>query len=173
MEKNSLQIANPDRGKFRSFLLGALKKFAAKQWRAESTKKRGGTNDLMSIDYRDAENRYLCEPQDDLTAEKSFERKWAIALLDSAMEKLAAEQAAAGKTETFDSLNMHLGGDKNRVLYRELSESLNTSEGAIKVAVHRLRRRYRELLRSAIADTVADPDDIDEELQALFAALRR
>lgn len=171
LEKNSLQIAHPERGRFRSFLLGALKNFAAKQWRTASTKKRGGVNTPLSIDYRDAEARYLCEPQDDLTAERIFERKWAITLLNTAMAKLTAEQETAGKMTRFASLKNYLGGDKNRVPYRELSESLNMSEGAIKVAIHRLRRRYRELLRNEIADTVADPNDIDEELRSLFAAL--
>lgn len=173
LEKNSLQIAGPERGKFRSFLLGALKNFAAKQWRTASTKKRGGGETPLSIDYRDAEDRYLCEPQDDLTAEKLFERKWAMTLLHTAMAKLAGEQETAGKTSRFDSLKMYLGGDKNRVPYYELAESLTMSEGAVKVAIHRLRRRYRELLRNEIADTVVDSNDIDEELQSLFAALSR
>ncbi|QEG41597.1 RNA polymerase sigma factor [Roseimaritima ulvae] len=173
LETNGLQVAQPERGKFRAFLLGTLKNFAAKQWRSASTKKRGGEYRLLSIDYRVAEGRYLCEPQDDLTAEKIFERKWAMTVLHTAMAKLAAEQETAGKTPRFNGLKMYLGGDKTRVPYRELSQSLNMSEGAIKVAIHRLRTRYRELLRDEIADTVADPNDVDDELRSLFAALSR
>ena len=171
LEKNGLAIANPDRGKFRSFLLGALKNFAAKQYRAETTQKRGGSTPHLSLDYSDGEKRYRCEPEDELTPDKIFERKWAITLLESVMTKLSAEQVAADKKERFEVLKMYLGGDKNRVPYAELGGRLNISAGAVKVAVHRLRKRYRELLRSEIADTVTDPDCIDEELQALFVAL--
>lgn len=173
LEKNGLAIADPDRGKFRSFLLSALKNFAAKQWRAETTQKRGGSIPHLSLDYSDGEKRYLCEPEDSLTPDKIFERKWAITILDSAMAKLADEQVAADKKNRFDLLKMYLGGDKNRVPYADLADRLNISAGAVKVAVHRLRSRYRELLRNEIADTVADPNNIDEELQDLFVALGR
>lgn len=171
LETKGLAVADPERGKFRSFLLSALKNFSAKQWRAETTQKRGGTKPHLSIDYVGAEKRYACEPEDRLTPDKIFERKWALAILDAAMEKLNAEQIAAGRQDRFDVLKMYLGGDKNCVPYRELAERLEITVGAVKVAVHRLRKRYRELLRCEIVETVTAPNNIDEELQSLFTAL--
>jgi RNA polymerase sigma-70 factor (ECF subfamily) len=173
LEKSRMRVANPQRGKFRSFLLTSLKNFLAKQWRAESAQKRGGANTPLSLDFHVAESRYSREPEHDLTAERIYERQWALTLLEGALAKLSDEQAAAGKGTLFDSLKMYLGGDKNRVPYRQIAASLNMTDGAVKVAVHRLRRRYRELLLSEIADTVADSDDVDDELRALFAAVGR
>jgi len=173
LEKNSVRVADPQRGKFRSFLLTALKNFLAKQWRAKSAQKRGGAKTPLSLDFQGAETRYSRDPGHNLTADKIYERQWALTLLESTLTKLSVEQATAGKSKLFDRLKMYLGGDKNRVPYREIAQNFNMTDGAVKVAVHRLRRRYRELLRSEIADTVADPNDIDNELCALFAAVGR
>jgi RNA polymerase sigma factor (sigma-70 family) len=173
LAKNRLSIADPRRGKFRSFLLTALKNFLAKQWRAEHAQKRGGTETLLPLDFLMAETRYSREPGHELTAEKIYERRWALTLLECVLARLASEQTAAGKSLLFDSLKTYLGGDQNGVPYREIADRIKMTEGAVKVAVHRLRRRYRELLHGEIADTVTDPEDIDDELRALFAAVAR
>lgn len=171
LESEGLRVVDPKRGKFRSFLLTALKNFSAKQWRTESTQKRGGSSVILSLDYHEAEGRYFCEPEDERTPETIFEHKWAIAILESAMKKLSDEQRSAGKQARFDLLKMHLGGDSEQVPYRELASTLGISEGAIKVAVHRLRARYGQILRDEISQTVSNPGDLDNELRAIFDAV--
>lgn len=173
LEKGRLRAADPRRGKFRTFLLAAMKNFLANQWRAASAQKRGGAKGPLSLDFDDVERRYSREPGHNLTAEKIYDRRWAMALLEGVLGTLAREQAAAGKGDLFEGLKGFLGGDKNRVPYREIADRLAVTEGAVKVAVHRLRRRYRELLRSAIANTVSSPDEVEDELRALFAVVGR
>jgi RNA polymerase sigma-70 factor (ECF subfamily) len=171
LEKNDLAAADPERGRFRSFLLASLKHFLANEWDRARAEKRGGGRAALSIDFGTAEERYRAEPTHDLTPEKIFERRWALVLLENVLARLHDESAQAGKADSFDRLKGFLTGEQSAGTYGQLAAELNMSEGAVKVAVHRLRRRYRELLRAEIEETVADPDEIDQEIRALFSAL--
>ena len=173
LEKESLRVANRERGKFRSFLLGSLDHFLAKEWRRAGAQKRGGGHVLLSLDIEDAERRYCLEPSHDLTAEKAFERRWALNLLEETLSKLRDEYGRGDKLKLFEHLKPYLGGDKGTVPYRQIAAELGMTEGAVKVAVHRLRRRCRDLLRAEIAQTVAGPEEVDEELRDLFNAVAR
>ena len=171
LEKDSLRVADPRRGKFRSFLLASLKHFLGNQWRDARAKKRGGRQVPISLDLGAGETRYGLEPSHELTAEKIYERHWAMTMLQRVLSKLRDEFSARGKLELFEHLKTHLVMRKSNVPYRELASALEMTEGAVKVAIHRLRRRCRDLLREEIAQTVAEPEDIDEELRDLFAAI--
>jgi len=161
----------PGKGKFRSFLLVALKRFLANEWDRARRLKRGGGQVIISLDEVDTESRYLAEPVDDLTPEKLFDRRWALTLLDQVMARLEAEAGAAGKSRLFAELIVFLNDYSDRGAYAQIARRLGLSEGALRVAVHRLRQRYRELLREEIAHTVASPEDIDEEIRQVFACL--
>lgn len=171
LEKHSFSVADPARGRFRSFLLTALKHFLAKQWREMGAQKRGGNQPLLSINYQDAEERYVHEPEHQLTAERIYERKWAITLLEITMRKLSDEYAMAGKSAIFDGIKCQLSGETPAPSIREIAEVLQMTEGAVKVAIHRLRHRYGDLLRSEIADTVVRSAEVDDELRSLFNLL--
>jgi RNA polymerase sigma-70 factor (ECF subfamily) len=119
----------------------------------------------------DAEGRYRAEPADDLTPERLFDRAWALSLLNAVVDRLRRESSAGGKAETFEALKVVLTDDPRTVRYADLARTLGTSEGAVQVAVHRLRKRFREVLRDAIAATLDDPSETDDEIRALFAAL--
>jgi len=170
--RNYLSVADRNRGKFRSFLLGCLEHFLAREWTRAHAQKRGGGQLLFSLDEMDAENRYLREPAHELTAEKIFDRRWATTLLGQAMARLREECLASQKRDLFEKAQNYLSGEKGEASYADLAASLDMSEGAIKVAVHRLRQRYGELVRAEIAQTVATPEEIDEELHHLYAVLR-
>lgn len=171
LEKNYLAAVNRDKGRFRSFLLAALKHFLANEWDKARALKRGGGQEIIHLDAHDAETRYSLEPKELLSADKIYERRWAMLLLDRVLNRLREEQVAAGKGEQFDLLKTCLLGERSSVPYLELAGQLRMTEGNVKVTVHRLRQRYRELLRAEIAETVASPADVDEELRQLFAAL--
>src|SRR5262245_18159087 len=172
LARNYLNVADRNKGKFRSFLLGALEHFLAREWTKARAQKRGGGKAVFSLDEMDAENRYLLEPADQLTADKIFDRRWATTLLDQAMTRLREECAASGKADLFEKTQNHLSGEKGEASYADVAAALNMTEGALKVAVHRLRQRYGELVRAEIAQTVAKPEDLEEELRYLFAVLR-
>lgn len=172
LEKDYLQAADPHRGRFRSFLLTSFKHFLSKERDRAHAQKRGGGQSLLSLDFQAGERRYTLEPVDHATPEAIFERRWALTLLDQVLGRLKQEFAGAGKGAQFELLKSALTGDGTTALYSELGEQLGISEQAVKVAVHRLRRRYRELLRAEIAQTVTTADEVDEELRALFAAVR-
>ncbi len=169
---NYLGAADRQKGKFRSFLLGTLEHFLAKEWRRAHAEKRGGGRAAFSLDERDAENRYLREPAHELTPPKTFDRRWATTLLAQAMARLREECRASKKGELFDCVQALLSGDSAGASYAEMGRSLNMTEGALKVAVHRLRQRFGELVRAEIARTVSGPAEVDQELQYLLAALR-
>jgi RNA polymerase sigma factor (sigma-70 family) len=176
-EKNDLRLADPQRGRFRSFLLAAMNHFLANEWRNARAAKRGGGAAVLSLDLSSAETRFgreaaAVEPSHEMTAEKAFERQWALTLIGQAMAKLRAEYAAAGpaKERLFEALSPVLGGE-GEASYAHTGEKLGMSEGAVKVAAHRLRKRCRELLRDEVAQTVADPAEVDEELRHLLAAV--
>lgn len=171
LEKNDLAYATQERGKFRSFLLASMKHFLANEWDRGRAQKRGGSQTLISIDLEYAEGRYGFEPSHELTAEMIFERRWALVLLEQVLSRLQEESAQVGKSELFERLKPLLTGDRSVASYSKLAADLKTTEGALKVAIHRLRRRYRELLRAEIGQTVADPQQIDEEIGELFKAI--
>jgi RNA polymerase sigma-70 factor (ECF subfamily) len=169
LETNDLADADRTRGRFRTFLLTACQHFLANRHDYETAKKRGGGVTLLPIDFGLGEERFAREPADPHTAEADFERRWALTLLDQTLKELRAEYAESGKGPLFDSLKGTLTGDGPA--YRDLAARLGLSEGAVKVAVHRLKQRYRDKLRAVIAETVDKPEDVDEEIRDLFAAL--
>ncbi len=173
LAKDALAHVSRNKGKFRSFLLASLKHFLANQWDRSQALKRGGGRAILSLDTRAAETRYGLEPTHDLTPEKIYDRQWAMTLLNQVLQQLQAEFAALGEQNVFDELKGVFGAADPQEGYARIGTRLNMSEGAAKVAVHRLRRRYRKLLRERIAQTVAGPDEIDEEIRQLFSAFER
>jgi RNA polymerase sigma factor (sigma-70 family) len=171
LEKKDLEDADRAKGKFRSFLLIALKRFLANEWDRVNRLKRGGGRQIVSLDEQKTEDRYLAQAVDEMTPEKAFERQWAFTLLDQVVARLKAEFSAAGKAKLFSELKTVVSGQGSDETYGEIGDRLGMSEGAVKVAIHRLRHRYRELLREEIAHTIETPEAIDEEIRLLFAAL--
>lgn len=171
LERGSLGRASPERGKFRSFLLSSLNYFLADERDRAGAQKRGGGKDIVSLDIEDAETRYRLEPAHDLTPEKLFERSWSLTVLGNAMARLKTEFTKAGKLHTFECLKLHLPAGRGPASYETVAAKLGMSEAAVKAAVHRLRHRYRQLVRDEIAQTVSTPDQVDEEIRDLFAAL--
>ncbi len=169
LETNDLAAADRTRGRFRTFLLTACQHFLANRHDYETAQKRGGGVAPLAIDFGEGEERFTREPADAHTAEAEFERRWAVALLDQTLKELRAEYAESGKAAVFDVLKGTLTGDGPA--YRDLGARLGLSEGAVKVAVHRLKQRYRDKLRAVIAETVDRPGDVDDEIRDLFAAL--
>jgi RNA polymerase sigma-70 factor (ECF subfamily) len=172
LEKRLLTRADPESGRFRSFLLGSLKNFMANEWRKASAQKRGA-GQIISFDAEDAEERYAVEPADETNPQSLYEQAWAVAVLEQAATSLETEYRAGGKQSLFDELVPFLQGERSDLTYAALGAQIGMSEGAVKVAVHRLRQRYRELLRAAVANTVADPLEVDGELQHLLQILSR
>lgn len=170
LRRNSLTRVAPEKGRFRSFLLAAMRHFLSDQRDRAQTIKRGGRAVIFSMDAQEAEERYRVEPVDHLDAEKIYERRWAMTLLQQAVVRLRDEMAAAGKAELFERLKGFVSGDRE-VKCGDVSALLGMSEGATKSAVHRLRQRYRELVREEIAHTVADPAEIDSEIAYLIELL--
>ena len=169
LEKNWLNAATPEKGLFRAFLLAALKHFLANEWDKTQAQKRGGGAVQVSLD---AETRYQRESMNQLSPDRLFDRQWALTLLDVVLGKLRDEHETPEKRQLFEALRGTLTGDQPDGGYAELGQQLGTNEGAIKVAVHRLRKRYRALLREEIAQTVSDPGQVAEELRSLFAAFQ-
>jgi RNA polymerase sigma-70 factor (ECF subfamily) len=172
LEKDYIQAADPGRGRFRSFLLTAFKHFLSKQRERDNAQKRGGGSRLLSLDFQRGERRFSLEPVDPATPETTYERRWALTILEQALARLRQEFVETGKARLFEALKGALEGEGPQECYARIGLELGLSESAVKVAVHRLRRRYQELLRAEIAQTVASSDDIDEELRDLFAAVR-
>ena len=171
LEKNYLEGITSDKGKFRSFLLVAIKRFVANDWDRANRQKRGGGVVPLSLDWQDAETRYQITPADHLSPDKLFDRAWAVIVLERVITRLRDESAAEGKAASYDQLKTFLMMGKSEIPYAQAAATLSMSEGAARVAVHRLRRRYRELLREEITQTLANPAQADEEMQALFTAL--
>jgi len=166
-----LDRADPEKGRFRSFLLTSLKFFVADEKDRERAHKRGG-GVLVPLEFSSGEERYQREPAHDETPERIFERRWALSMLDRVVERLRNEFVQHGRPEHFERLKMFLLGQSDAP-YAALAREMNTSEGALKVAIHRLRKRYRDLFRQEIADTVADPAEVESELRYLAAVLTR
>jgi len=171
LEKNWLDSVDRTKGKFRSFLLAALKHFMAKEWRRAHAQKRGGWMALLSLDEEGAEQQYLHVAAAGLSPEQLYEQQWATALLDQVLALLREEFATDGKGTWFEEVKIFLTGEKRAVSYAELAVKLGTTEAALTMAVRRMRQRYGELLRAQIAHTVASSEEIEEELRALLAAL--
>jgi RNA polymerase sigma factor (sigma-70 family) len=169
LEGRYLDRADPEKGRFRSFLLTSLKFFVADEEDRQRAHKRGGGM-VVSLEFSSGEDRYLREPAHDETPERIFERRWALSVLDRVVERLRSEFVQHGRPENFERLKVFLLGQSDAP-YAALAREMNTSEGALKVAIHRLRKRYRELFREEIADTVADPAEVESELRYLAAAL--
>jgi len=165
LEKNTLQKFQERRGRFRSFLLVSLKHFLANERDSARAQKRGGGQEPIPI-----ESGFTSS--DHLTPEKAFEKQWALGVLARVLVQLREESAQAGKIQHFEKLRGHLTGDDDAVRYRDLARELAMTEGAVKVAVHRLRQRFHEALREEISLTVAHPEDIGDEIRYLMAAIR-
>ena len=171
LEKEMFSTADRAKGRFRTFMLVAFKRFAANEFEKSRTLKRGGGQTLLELDALTAEERYRSEPSDIASADKLYDRRWALTLLEQVLHRLEREQTAAGQHDTFAALKEFLTGRERGTPYGEIAKRLGVSEGAIKTAVHRLRQRYRELLETEIAHTVASPDEIGEERRHLLNAL--
>ena len=169
MEKSTLGRADPQRGRFRSFLLGALDHFLAHAAERARARKRGGDCQFVYLDDDTAENCYQLAAQ--MTAEKIFETRWAAALIEAALVRLRGELQAAGKRRLFDAVQDFLLGGED-ASYQQVADRLGLSVGGIKTTIHRMRSRYRALLREEVARTVATPAEVEEELRCLRAALR-
>jgi len=169
LEGRYLDRADPEKGRFRSFLLTSLKFFVADEEDRHRARKRGGGM-VVPLEFSSGEDRYQREPAHGETPERIFERRWALSMLDRVVERLRNEFVHHGRAEHFERLKMFLLGQSDAP-YAELAREMNTSEGALKVAIHRLRKRYRELFRQEIADTVADPAEVESELRYLAAVL--
>ena len=170
LDKHFLAAADPKKGRFRTFLITAVKRFLANEYDRVQAQKRGGGQRIVSLEGLEPEARYRREPADTLTPERLFEQQWALTLLEQVLARLQAEMTADGKAALFDALKGHLTGSQ-ATGYAATAARLGMTEGAVKVAAHRLRRRYRELLREEIAQTVASPDEIEEEIRYLFTCL--
>jgi RNA polymerase sigma factor (sigma-70 family) len=171
LEKHDVQAADPKRGKFRSFLLTSFKHFLANEYDRERAKKRGGSQVLIALDVETAEARYAADQPGTLTPEALFERQWALGLVDRAMAALSADLIASGKAATYNELKGLLIGEKEEGGYAKIAQALGSTEGAVKVTVHRLRRKFRARLRAEIMATVSDDAEIEEELRYLIAVL--
>ena len=168
LENNSIGAVSPERGKFRSFLLASLKNFLINEWQKARAQKRGGPHKLVSLEGT-FEARYFREPADLMTPEELYHRRWALTILENVMSGLREEYAEAGQVEQFDALKPAIAG--GAIPYEAVARQFNASQGAIRVWVHRLRKRYREALRSEVAQTVESPREIEGELRFLFSAI--
>ena len=174
LEKGTIRHADPARGRFRSFLLTSLRNFAANEHDREIAHKRGGGAVMLSLDLETAEGRFQMEPVSDETPERVFDRLWALTLLGRVMSRLQAETSARGdKASLFERLRPYLTGDEPQLSYAQTASDLGMTEAAVKVAVHRLRKRFRDLVRDEIAHTVSSPAEVEMELRHLWSAVGR
>jgi RNA polymerase sigma factor (sigma-70 family) len=172
LHHDRLAQVRPEKGRFRSFLLAALKNFLSDQREKTQAQKRGGGVEVISLDAHTAEQRYAMEPVERLDPEKIYERRWAMTLLDRVLERLESEFAVAGKAERFKYLSTLLVGEADSESYATVGKRLGMTAGAVKVAVLRLRQRYRELFRVEVSDTVVNQAELEEEMRHVFAALK-
>ena len=171
LDRRGLAAADPMRGRFRSFLLTAMKNFLASEWRRQVAEKRGGSAHVISIDAADADHRYRAEPAHNCTPEALYERRWALALLERAVTDVRRAYADRGQTELFDGLKAYLSLDVAAVPYADLAPRLGRSEAALRTALSRLRARWRTRVRELVAETVQDGRLIDDELRDLIRTL--
>ena len=171
--KDRLRLADREKGRFRTFLLAMLDYFLAREWKRAHRQKRGGGVQFISLDQQTPEERYRLEPVDGETPEKHFRREWALTILRQTMSALERECAAVGKAALFGEVKNLISGERGDGVYSGISARLGMAEGAVRVAVHRLRGRYGELLRAEIAQTVESPDEVEGELRELLLALSK
>jgi len=173
LDRKALKRATPEKGKFRSFLLGSLKNYLSNVYQHENAIKRGGKIDFVSVDFSDGEDRYSRGPADSLTPEKIFDANWAMTLLGRAVERLKEEYSAQGKGKIFEILRpfLDLSGIASAPSYEVAAEKLKVTGASVKTLIHRLRKRYSETLREAVAQTVSDPGETDDEIRSLCEAL--
>ena len=171
LEKHYFHGADPARGRFRAFLCASVRHFLSNERDRAQALKRGGRHQPISLDVETAEGTYRLEPRDDLTPEKLFDRRWALILLERVLAHLRDEHVSAGKGELFDHLKGFLTGDSAGIRYGEVAKALGMTDGAVKVAAHRLRRQFRNTLMDEIAETVSDPAEIDAEIEYLLKAV--
>ncbi len=171
VQPDYLKSVAREKGRFRTFLLVALKRFLANEWDRARAQKRGGGQVHLALDTSEAETRYQVEPAAALDADRIYDRRWALTLLDQTMTRLRGEFGGAGKAKEFERLKVFLTADRSTIDYAALAAELSQSEGALRVAIHRLRKRFREIFRVGIAHTVASPGEIEEEVRHLLAAL--
>jgi len=172
VEKGFFGDARQERGRFRTFLLAAVRHFLSNERDRERTLKRGGQHVVVSLDVETAEGHYQLDPRDDLTPERLFDRRWALTLIARVLTRLDETYTTGGKRVLFDRLKGFLTGDNAGTPYAEIARTLGMSEGAVKVAAHRLRRQFREMLIDEISQTVSEPGEIDAEIQYLLNAVR-
>lgn len=171
LTKNYLQAADPEKGRFRTFLRVCLKRFLANEWDRQRAQKRGGGELPASLDAAMAEQRYATELTTGVAPDRLYERQWAMALLEQAMARLRAEYTDTARVAEFELLKSALTAERGAIPYAELAATLGSTEGAARVAVHRLRKRYRELFRATVADTVSEPGDVDDEVRHIVNVL--
>ena len=171
LAKNYLEGLAAEHGKFRAFLLASLKHFLANEWDKSQRQKRGGGVEHLSLDWQSADERFQLDPPDPLSPDKTFDREWALALLERVVKRLADECSAGSKATLFEQAKGYLMVGEAAIPYSEAAQKLGLEEGAVRVAVHRLRKRYRDLLRDEIAQTLEDPAEVPEEVRALQSAL--
>jgi RNA polymerase sigma-70 factor (ECF subfamily) len=171
LDKDAIAKATPERGRFRAFLLTAMKNFLANERHKARAEKRGGGKPALSLDFDSGESRYQIEPSHDLTPEKLYERRWVLTLLDQVLDSLRIELAEAGKEPHFKMLKGALTGAMTSADYEQAAEALGISSAAAKQAAYRMRKRYRELFRMEVARTVADDSDVDDEIGRLLETM--
>jgi RNA polymerase sigma-70 factor (ECF subfamily) len=170
LEKNYLAGLSAERGRFRAFLLASLKHFLANEWDKSQAQKRGGGGIPLSLDWETADTKFQVAATSEPSPDKAFDREWALALLAKVIERLQSECVTDGKAKLFEQLKTFLMAGKGESAQGEVARTLGMEEGAVRVAVHRLRKRYRALLRDEISQTLADESQVDEEMRALFGA---
>ncbi len=168
--KDSLKAAAREKGKFRTFLLVSLKRFLANEWDRQHAQKRGGFTPIISIDQELAESRFSAEPVDTAQPDLLFDRQWAVTLLARTMARLQEEYAVTSRATLFEALRSVLAREESALPYSKIALQLKLTEAAVKMAIHRLRTRYREILKAEIADTVSSPEEVEEEIRHLFSA---
>jgi RNA polymerase sigma factor (sigma-70 family) len=171
LERRTLEAADPERGRFRAFLLTACKRFLINEWHKDRAAKRGGGRPPLSFDFDSGESKLSLVAADTLTPEELYDQKWAITLLERVMDQLRAEYAAKQRLAHFETLKNYLAGSPQDASFRAAAQALGISEATAKVAAHRMRKRYRELLRGEIAQTVERPEEVDDEIRELFNVL--
>jgi RNA polymerase sigma-70 factor (ECF subfamily) len=171
LDKGYLEDYDPERGRFRVFLAASMRHFLSKEREKARAWKRGGRADVISLDSQEVEGRYRLEPQDRLTPEQIYERRWALTVLERTLGRLGREQEDADRGREFRVLEGYLTGEKSRTSYREVAAELGTTEGAVKMSIHRLRQRFGQLLRAEIAETVSSPTEVDDEVKHLLGVV--
>jgi RNA polymerase sigma-70 factor (ECF subfamily) len=171
LKGNWLAEADRQRGRFRSFLLSAMKHFMANEWNKAQAQKRGGGQPILSLNDDSAEHRYRLEPAETATPESLFERGWALTLLEGVLARLEEEYRQEGKLVWMEAMRPALTADRGAIDYAEMARRLDVTETAARVAVHRLRQRYRQLIRAEVASTVTSPEEVEAEMHHLFQVL--